>query len=248
MAFKVPHISQAEIAAFHDAHFSPTALNHFTVDFLPSVAAEHSREFHDSKSLQYVQHLGDDLEWDDEYEDDGLGYYPDGVKRTLTDEQIEIFRHSELEALRRADDKATKLRDESARLLELARHADAETDGDFSETVPKDHRVATSGTCAAIVDLSSEPQSGSEDGECEDDNSTQSMTEAEAKRLKKKRARQRKKEKNKKFHPEPKVDLRKRTWDVVDAGMDSLDYDERENDHAKQLGLASKRRQISYDD
>lgn len=29
-------------------------------------------------------------------EDDGLGYYPDGVKRTLTDEQIAIFRRTEL--------------------------------------------------------------------------------------------------------------------------------------------------------
>ena len=27
---------------------------------------------------------------------DGLGYYPDGVKRTLTDEQIAMFRHSEI--------------------------------------------------------------------------------------------------------------------------------------------------------
>lgn len=30
---------------------------------------------------------------------DGLGYYPDGVKRTLTDEQIAIFRHSEIHSL-----------------------------------------------------------------------------------------------------------------------------------------------------
>ncbi|KAF2224245.1 hypothetical protein BDZ85DRAFT_99216 [Elsinoe ampelina] len=29
-------------------------------------------------------------------EDNGLGYYPDGTKRYLTDEQIAIFRHSEL--------------------------------------------------------------------------------------------------------------------------------------------------------
>ena len=36
-----------------------------------------------------------------EEEDDGLGYYDDGVKRTLTDEQIAIFRHSEVEELRR---------------------------------------------------------------------------------------------------------------------------------------------------
>ena len=37
-----------------------------------------------------------------EAEEDDLGYYPDGVKRTLTDEQIKIFRHSEIHALLRA--------------------------------------------------------------------------------------------------------------------------------------------------
>jgi len=41
---------------------------------------------------------------DKEYieEDDGLGYYEDGNKRTLTDEQIAIFRHSEIQSLLRA--------------------------------------------------------------------------------------------------------------------------------------------------
>ncbi len=34
-------------------------------------------------------------------EEDSLGYYPDGAKRTLTDEQIAIFRHSEMETLLR---------------------------------------------------------------------------------------------------------------------------------------------------
>lgn len=33
--------------------------------------------------------------------DDCLGYYEDGVKRTLTDEQIAMFRHSEIQALLR---------------------------------------------------------------------------------------------------------------------------------------------------
>jgi len=33
--------------------------------------------------------------------EDSLGYYPDGVKRTLTDDQIAIFRHSEMETLLR---------------------------------------------------------------------------------------------------------------------------------------------------
>lgn len=34
-----------------------------------------------------------------EEDDDGLGYYLDGVKRTLTDDQIAMFRHSEIQAL-----------------------------------------------------------------------------------------------------------------------------------------------------
>ena len=37
----------------------------------------------------------------EDYEDDGLGYYPDGVKRTLTDEQVAMFRHSEIYAVHR---------------------------------------------------------------------------------------------------------------------------------------------------
>ena len=36
-----------------------------------------------------------------EEEEDDLGYYPDGAKRTLTDEQIAIFRHSEIHLLLR---------------------------------------------------------------------------------------------------------------------------------------------------
>lgn len=36
-----------------------------------------------------------------DYDDDGLGYYEDGVKRTLTDEQIAMFRHTEIQAILR---------------------------------------------------------------------------------------------------------------------------------------------------
>ena len=39
------------------------------------------------------------LGYDPADEDDGLGYYEDGEKRTLTDDQIEMFRHSEIEQL-----------------------------------------------------------------------------------------------------------------------------------------------------
>jgi len=37
----------------------------------------------------------------EEITDDGLGWYSDGVKRTLTDEQIAMFRHTEFEQLMR---------------------------------------------------------------------------------------------------------------------------------------------------
>jgi hypothetical protein len=36
-----------------------------------------------------------------DFDEDGLGWYEDGVKRTLTDEQIEMFRHTEIEQLMR---------------------------------------------------------------------------------------------------------------------------------------------------
>jgi hypothetical protein len=36
-----------------------------------------------------------------EFEDDGLGYYEDGVQRTLTDEQIAMFRHTEIQTILR---------------------------------------------------------------------------------------------------------------------------------------------------
>lgn len=47
-------------------------------------------------------------------DDDGLGYYPDGVKRTLTDEQIQIFRHSEIHALLRERELQLETEDHSS--------------------------------------------------------------------------------------------------------------------------------------
>lgn len=47
-------------------------------------------------------------------EDDGLGYYSDGTKRTITDEQIAMFRHSEIHAILRK----RRLRREAGELSE----------------------------------------------------------------------------------------------------------------------------------
>ena len=49
-------------------------------------------------------------------DDDELGYYEDGVKRTLTDEQIAIFRHSEIHNLQEEQRKKeeAQIHDESS--------------------------------------------------------------------------------------------------------------------------------------
>ncbi|KAJ4557777.1 hypothetical protein HRR78_001450 [Exophiala dermatitidis] len=48
-------------------------------------------------------------------ESDGLGYYEDGVKRTLTDEQIQMFRHSEIQRLL-SERRAAREKEEKQRL------------------------------------------------------------------------------------------------------------------------------------
>ena len=142
-----------DLLAFFEAHFSQDALSSFSGTFInPSTEQE----------------IQDD-EWD---EDDGLGYYDDGVKRTLTDEQIEIFRHSELEELRKRQEKAAN----------------------GKQPAPSDEATP------AQSPQSSLPQSF-------------------------RNTNRRKKKAKKVTKREPKPDLRKRTWDVVDKGLDSLDYD-----------------------
>lgn len=64
-----------DLAAFHWHHFPPQ-------DPSPATVAS------DPSSNNSAPPAGDDL-----------GYYPDGVKRTLTDEQIMMFRHSEVHRL-----------------------------------------------------------------------------------------------------------------------------------------------------
>ncbi|KAM0669943.1 hypothetical protein ACQRIU_000338 [Beauveria bassiana] len=157
--FKVPTILPNELAAFHDAHFSSAEVNKFQQEFVcpnPEVISNYG------KTEEY---------WEEE---DDLGYYDDGVKRTLTDEQIAIFRHSEIREFERAKEKASKQphSENSAEELDTSR---GQTGGKTANKPP------------------------------------------DGKKCKRRRTKQAKRE--------PKPDLRKRTWDVVEAGLDSLDYD-----------------------
>lgn len=54
-------------------------------------------------------------------EENELGYYDDGVKRTLTDEQIEMFRHSEIQQLMR-EGKMTRGEAEISRIGEVVNY------------------------------------------------------------------------------------------------------------------------------
>ncbi|EXV02042.1 DUF3807 domain protein [Metarhizium robertsii] len=143
------------------SHFSADAVASFGSDFLNPT----------ERQEVYESNAGED--WNGDV-DDGLGYYEDGVKRTLTDEQIEIFRHSELRDLERQQE---------------------------HDKLPK-----SIGTMTGRSQLTSMEH-----------NSTANLATRSSKK-KKKKARSEKQD-------NPKPDLRKRTWDVVDAGLDSLDYD-----------------------
>lgn len=69
-----------------------------------------------------------------EGEEEDLGYYEDGVKRTLSDEQVKIFRHSEIHSLLR----------ERQRLREEEEEAYDEDEDEVMETLPdnEDHTLA----------------------------------------------------------------------------------------------------------
>ncbi|CCF36407.1 hypothetical protein CH063_07989 [Colletotrichum higginsianum] len=165
-----PNVTNDDLMAFFDTHFSDAAIQAFKSDFFnPNQqfgAADAGPSFEDVDILE-------------EEEEDDLGYYPDGVKRTLTDEQIAMFRHSELEALKREQGRAAERR-------------------------------------------STGPQPG-QAGETGDDGSlkTAESSHQQGRATKNKKKRKGGKAKNQ----EPKPDLRKRTWDVVEAGLDTLDYD-----------------------
>ncbi|KAK0630124.1 hypothetical protein B0T17DRAFT_490604 [Bombardia bombarda] len=202
-SFKVPEISQAEMLDFHEAHFSKLATDHFQTHFLrpDDIATETTTTF-DAHEESYLEE-----EYYEE-DDDGLGYYEDGVKRTLTDEQIAIFRYSELEALRRAQENPTskKVASQASRIDGPGQPVSTDAKGDPS------------------------------DGEISD------ATPAVAPK-KKKRKRSNKKQNERK----PVIDLRKRTWDVVEQGLATLDYEGEENQQSTQSN-AVQRRRISYDD
>ncbi|KAF1912420.1 hypothetical protein BDU57DRAFT_559656 [Ampelomyces quisqualis] len=91
MASQIPTVTTDDLRAFHATHFPHAS------------APEHMLHGVDQDTA--------------EEEDDGLGYYPDGTKRTLTDEQIAIFRNSEVQRILRT----RRLRREGADISEAGK-------------------------------------------------------------------------------------------------------------------------------
>ncbi|KAJ4345310.1 uncharacterized protein N0V89_011440 [Didymosphaeria variabile] len=77
MELQIPTVSVDDLRQFHAKHFPHAPI------------PEHY--------LHGMDHEAQEQSHDDG--DDGLGYYDDGVKRTLTDEEIAIFRHSEIQRI-----------------------------------------------------------------------------------------------------------------------------------------------------
>ncbi|ORY55485.1 uncharacterized protein BCR38DRAFT_452417 [Pseudomassariella vexata] len=225
--FEALYVSQADLEAFHNTHFSAAAAQFFSTNFLQSLPTD--ERYHDETLYEVYE--------EEEQEDDGLGYYPDGVKRTLTDEQIAIFRHSELEALRREESKAAK-------------GIDCSKAPKGSEDDGTPHKLESVRLAEADYTYGSE----SEEGQLDSDTPKPKRSSTSSKK-KKKRKKPKHKVQNQKpqrgdagwFKQTIKPDLRKRTWDVVESGMDSLDYDDEAGTRSV-TGSAAQRRKISYDD
>jgi hypothetical protein len=186
----------------------------------------------------------EEKEYAEDAEDDGLGYYEDGMKRTLTDEQIAIFRHSEIQTLLR-DRRHAEEAKEDQHDSPVAEPADSMVDEGEDRSPPVE-----------IIEPMAE-EGELEDGEVDDDSPIPqaSTSQPPQNQNNKKSKRKNKNAKKSQRPPQPKgffkqnvkPDLRKRTWDVVDAGLGNLDYDE-EASSALAPTRAAQRRRISYDD
>ncbi|CUS12429.1 unnamed protein product [Tuber aestivum] len=98
---------------FHEAHLSLDLHEHFTRTFLQSQP---------QISENQPEHEPEQLSEDQVEGEDGLGYYPDGTKRTLTSTQVDMFRKR-----RRAAAKKQAAKDRRAQRDEQTQPMDGDT-------------------------------------------------------------------------------------------------------------------------
>jgi hypothetical protein len=183
-----------------------------------------------------------------EEDDDGLGYYPDGIKRNLTDEQISIFRHSEIQSLLRGHRHTKESKDDSVVEEPMLPFVHGCYKNSFLDPIPQLQRpiigpvIAPSNLKQAklgnrVTKMStffSESEIESRQSRAKRKKHTQNLHRGEP---------------SPKRFPKPHTvsDLRKRTWDIVDKGVEELNYDDMAKGTAAGPSL-TKRRHISYED
>ncbi|KAL8699235.1 MAG: hypothetical protein Q9201_006117 [Fulgogasparrea decipioides] len=86
--FQIPNVTPTDLKDFQCRHFASGFSS--TVAGLDESSADQEYPDYGTGGGSGPEEAADDL-----------GYYPDGVKRTLTDEQISMFRHSEIYSLLR---------------------------------------------------------------------------------------------------------------------------------------------------
>ncbi|KAE9368421.1 hypothetical protein N431DRAFT_443864 [Stipitochalara longipes BDJ] len=211
-----PVVSTEDLATFHATHFAAGPTTHFAEQFLGPVEEEYPEDL----------------------DDDGLGYYKDGTKRTLTDEQIAIFRHSEVQAL---------LRDRRHAAEAIEDKEDSQAREDLPEEWMEDVLLPN-----VAVEEQGQGEELLEDGELDEEAeilNTDLPSSPPTTKNKKSKKKEKKTEKAKQksfFKQHVKPDLRKRTWDKVDTGLESLDYDE--GDSSTAATRPAQRKRISYED
>ncbi|KAI3399928.1 hypothetical protein diail_5084 [Diaporthe ilicicola] len=212
LLFLIPHITERDLSLFHKAHFGKASSVAFTTEFLSPVEA------HINPDIHYVESGVEAYDEEEEDDEDGLGYYPDGAKRTLTDEQIAMFRHSEIHALQREQERAfTRRNTSSPSPMPVPRDND---DGDRSEDGELLYGVSKTGIVATKKKKRNKKKKrGSGNGSGSGSGKRQ-------------------------YSPDP--ERRKRTWDVVETGLDALDYGEGQAGDLP--SPARQRRRITYDD
>lgn len=228
----LPHVRyvltllQDDLYNFHARHFASASTVHFASTFL-GPSKDHGDDSYYGAEEEYI-------------EDDGLGYYADGVKRTLTDEQVAIFRHSELEALERAERHAAErggpsTEEVSSRSQEMKEETNTSLEKPMTSTA----------SAAANTPMAREPQRiigplrptdamdisiTAEDSETAQDApiSQHILGEPTVSQDSNKSKRKKKKTKNKPTSQRDayvQPDLRKRTWDKVEQDTTGeLDY------------------------
>ncbi|EPE02769.1 hypothetical protein F503_08532 [Ophiostoma piceae UAMH 11346] len=240
---QVPQISRDELFTFHESHFAKVSVADFGVSFtglqVPSAPVS-------TDQTGQVDGIGDEEYYEYEYEE-GEGEY--GAADDYDDEPFDpsvahlvpdfevVEPTKEAEETRgdikdRKDNKDEEEQDDAEEGEIPDEGGDVEGNGEDEPRLKKKKKRRRKKNGASNANKAAGSNTAS----------AGSSNDAAADQKPDKRGRQ-----DRHHGRPPKPDLRKRTWDVVDQGLGSLDYDETETDPGS-MPAPPQRRRIQYED